>query len=660
MRVGKRPKTRLFLAPPLPMLVGATPFGMPIELVMTFNQTLKKKWNIFKAWAFAPPYAGVPWLVWLYAFFCFWCYPHGGVFAGHLSGFDDHARMTQVLNWVNGAGWYDRTIMRANMPEGFSSIWVRLVDIPLAFVVLIAQAFTDQRTAALIATTVVPFAQLALLFPVARYFARPIAGKDKAWLIILFLMFTTVLNFKHFSIGGFQTGEASHHSWYLILNLGLFGAAGRIAMGVPGRMSALIMGASTALLLAIGIEGFVMIAGCCAMLVAIGWYFERPNVARRGMQAMLVGAIANFVLLPLHRPPSQLFEISFTDPSIMAPILVGCAAAYFGFQFLLQSKSRNKNINLIILLIVAGLLFAGLVSAFPQIKDGAAAGLSPAERKMALSTHYEALPLYKIAVDTLDFIGLAMPTLIALVAGLFAICGAKNSRRRAMYLAYFGFAALCGGMTEKFSRFVHYALATACAWLLWLFERVKERLPRNHNYNLAALACFIMIGPFWMLLLPAMDSDAPFLSQVVLYPAKIQTIVDQCDLMPMAFYINDHYSEDKTLIVPDWDSSRFLYHTKVRISFLANYPSHDKFIDNANFFATRDPDEARILARKHEIDLVTICRLPLMLQPRYPLNKQMLIALLQAARPPSWLKLVDTRTPGNYLLYEVDKTALVK
>ena len=155
-----------------------------------------------------PPYRGLPWLLWTYVILASAILHHGGVFTGHLIGFDDQVRMVQVLNWVNGGGWYDRLITRANPPEGFTSIWSRIVDVPIAAVVVVAQQFVSQKIAALVAATVIPLVELAILFVVAGpYFARPLVGKNKSRLIVLFLFFTSLLDIKYFSASGFVVGQ---------------------------------------------------------------------------------------------------------------------------------------------------------------------------------------------------------------------------------------------------------------------------------------------------------------------------------------------------------------------------------------------------------------------------------------------------------------------
>ena len=613
----------------------------------------------FRDWIFAAPYSGVPWLVWTYAIVACALYNTNGPLSGHLFGFDDHVRMTQVLNWVNGAGWYDRMIMRANPPEGFHTIWTRIVDIPIAAVVLLAQQFTNQTSAALIASIVVPDIELAVLFVVARYFARPLAGKKDAWLIILFVMFTSVLNFKN-TFAGFHPGEASHHSWYAILDVLMFGAATRIILGVKGRSPYLLLALAIGLLLAVGIEGFLLMAGVAAIIALLAWYYDRPAIAGRGAQAYCLGALLGLVLLPMNQSPANLFDISFAEPSILGPILIGTAALFLMIESaILRSVGRgDKIIGMVAMFVVASLLTGLLVMAFPQMLDGPAAGLSPEERRLAFSEHLEAFPLHKVARDVVDYIGLVGPIVVALITALFAIKKTRSPRRRIMNWAYFGYALMCGVIPQFIWRYYHYALLTACPWLLWLWQRVCKVLPKNRNYSLAAFASFIAIGPFFMLLLPALNNNDPLLSRVLFYPAALHSTQDPCDILPIAKYINEHYEPTTILSVPNYDSSRFLYYTHVVIDFVANYPSHNKFVDNKRMFETRNPEEARQIIISHNISLVAMCRFPLHLDATLPFNKQYFIGLLQAKYAPAWLKFVDIGDTTNYLLYEVDRDAI--
>ena len=52
-------------------------------------------------------------------------------------GPDDWTRLLQVRAWLDGQGFWDVTQYRMNPPEGFSMHWSRLVDLPLAALMLL-------------------------------------------------------------------------------------------------------------------------------------------------------------------------------------------------------------------------------------------------------------------------------------------------------------------------------------------------------------------------------------------------------------------------------------------------------------------------------------------------------------------------------------------
>ena len=608
-----------------------------------------------------PPYKAVPWVIFFYVLISSFVYVDNGPLTGHIVGFDDQVRMTQVLQWVNGAGWYDRMITRVNAPEGFQSIWARIVDIPIAAAVVVCQQFMDQRSAALMASIVVPMIELLLMFWATTYLARPIGGKKEARLVVLFLMFTTVLNHKMYTLAGFHMGEAGHHAWYCILNVLMFGAAIRIVLGVPGRAPKLMLALSVALLLAVGIEGFPMIAGTVAILSLLSWYFRNHLLAQRGTEAVGYGALLSLLLLPMHVPPTQWLDPSFSQPSIIGPIMLSVAAVFLLFQSFIVQNVRHRFVSAVSIVLMAGLFAYGLTLAFPEILAGPTAGLSPNERQMAANEHPEIWTMWRVAIDTIDYIGFAMPTLIALGFGIAAMCREGNTRRRMMYGAYTGFALVPGGLAQFYWRYIHHALAAACPLLLYAWQRIRMRLPKTSHYSLTSLLVFVALGPFWMVFLPALDVNAPFLTQVVFFPAKIYTEPYSCNTLSMTDYLNKHYPPNTLIDVPDWDSATFLYETDIKIDFLSNYPSHDHFIDNKAFFQTQNMDVARQIAERHGFDLVAMCSIVPMspeVAASRPLRQPSMIERLREGIQPSWLKPVYTGIHTNYLLFEVDKEAL--
>ncbi len=611
----------------------------------------------------APPYAAVPWAVWLYALICFFLLQKGGVFNGELVGYDDHVRMTEVLNWINGAGWYDRTITRVDPPEGFTTIWSRLTDAPIALVVLVAQQFVAQKTAALIAAVVVPFIELAIVLPAAAYFARPLAGRKEANLLVLFIMFTTVMNFRYFSVAGFHPGEASHHPWYIILALLLFGSVGRLTLIAHRPVSRLrplmlAIGLEIALLLAVGIEGFPLVAIACGMIGLNGWLFTRPALVARMAESTAIAVCLSLVLLPLHQPPRHIFDVSFAEPSILGPIILSVVALVFAAEAaILRRIGHRKFLSFALIALVIAAAALALIFNFPSMLNGPAAALSPAERQLAGREHLEAQPIFKVAYNTGDLISLIMPCVLALISGIVTLWQAKTSRRRALALCFFGFAAFNIGMAGAISRFYHHALTTSCVWLLIAWQEIRKRLPRNaFGVSCAALA-FVALGPFWMLVLPALAYNNPVLSHILLYPAKAQSVADPCQSVAFGDFLDAHYPPKTIILTPGESSSRLLYHSHLTIDFLNNYPSHDRFQDNEYFLGTQNPEVALMIAKRHRIDLVAVCPALMKVYPLHDGEQPMLYESLLLGQPPAWLKPVDTGLGGGYKLFAVDLAA---
>jgi hypothetical protein len=611
---------------------------------------------------FSPPYTVAPVAVALYVLILCFFYTANGPFTGHLVGFDDHVRMVQVLNLVNGGDWFDRTLTRVNAPEGFDSIWARIVDIPIAFTIILSELFVDQKTAALASTVIIPLVELIILFHATRYMARPLVGKKESWLVVLFVGLTSILNQQTYTFAGFHFGEASHHSWYVILNVLMNGAIVRMAMGVPDRRNDYILSLSIALFLAVGIEGFPLIAGGAALLGILSWAFSRPQLAKRAARAMAMGTIYALLLLPLHRPPAHLFDILFSQFSLLGPILISSAAIFLVCEYyVLQKFAARKILSLILLSFIALAIGGILIACFPRILDGAGAALSPTERKLAMTEHPEAWTMWRATMTTWQFIGLTIPMALTILASLYAGLAATNRRQKLNCFAFLGLSIVDCGMAHLFWRYIHHAMLIICPWLLWLWQKLRRRLPNNKWKIFSATIGYIVLGPLWLVILPASDQPLDFWPQVLAYPAKTYLTPYRCDMLNFAEYLDSHYTADTKINVIDSQSAYFLYYTKLKVDFLANFPSHDKFIDNRRFFAVPNENISRDIARQHGFDLVAVCKVsPMAIQDylsrpyRQPTMNERLIESI----PPTWLKPVPMDIQTDYLLYEVDHKSL--
>ena len=167
---------------------------------------------------------------------------------GHIQGFtlvdtDDNMRISQVRALLAGQDWFDLRQHRLNPPLGANIHWSRLVDLPLAGLLLVLRPFFGAR-AEMIAVTIAPLLPLLLLlFSLAIVTRRLI--HPRAYPLALLAFF-----FAGSTQAMFNPLRIDHHGWQLtMLALALVGITD------PKRArGGAILGLATALSLSIGLE----------------------------------------------------------------------------------------------------------------------------------------------------------------------------------------------------------------------------------------------------------------------------------------------------------------------------------------------------------------------------------------------------------------------
>jgi hypothetical protein len=189
-------------------------------------------------------------LVWL--LFAAWLiYARWNYIAGFvLTDTDDNMRMSQVRALLAGQDWFDLRQYKMNWPDGANIHWSRLVDVPLAGLVLIGRLFLSGPRAEQFAIALAPLIPLALLLVSLTLSVRRLVA-PAAWPLALACLF-----FAGSTMGMFQPTRIDHHNWQLaLLALGMAGIADpRRARGGA------TLGAATALSLSIGLEMLIYFA----------------------------------------------------------------------------------------------------------------------------------------------------------------------------------------------------------------------------------------------------------------------------------------------------------------------------------------------------------------------------------------------------------------
>src|SRR4051794_8696758 len=124
---------------------------------------------------------------------------------------DDNMRIMQVRALLHGQGWYDLRQYRLNPPFGANIHWSRLVDLPLAGLILGLRPFLGGPAAERWAVAIAPMLPYLLLLFSLAVTARRLMGPSAYLLVFLSVFFAGSTN------GMFMPERIDHHGWQLAL-----------------------------------------------------------------------------------------------------------------------------------------------------------------------------------------------------------------------------------------------------------------------------------------------------------------------------------------------------------------------------------------------------------------------------------------------------------
>src|SRR5437660_9233532 len=124
---------------------------------------------------------------------------------------DDNMRIMQVRALLHGQGWYDLRNYRMNPPFGANIHWSRLVDLPIAGLILALRPFLGGAGAERWAVAMAPMLPYLLLLYSVGLTARRLLGPTAYLLAFCGLFFAQSNN------GMFAPERIDHHGWQLAL-----------------------------------------------------------------------------------------------------------------------------------------------------------------------------------------------------------------------------------------------------------------------------------------------------------------------------------------------------------------------------------------------------------------------------------------------------------
>lgn len=367
-------------------------------------------------------------LTWLAACMVFLWQRWGVIQSFGLGDTDDNLRIAQVRAWMAGQGWFDLRQYRFDPAFGGANIhWSRIVDLPIAGLILLGRLFMSGAAAERMAVAVAPMLPYVILLLGVALTARRLVSPAAFIAALIALYFAGATN------GMFMPTRIDHHGWQLaMLSLAMAGLA-----DPDRRRGGLTVGIATAISLSIGLEMLIYLALAGVALVLM-WVADRAERDRLMAYAvsLAAGCSLGFLLFASYANRAPVCDA-------LSPVWLSDALLGGGLLLLLAWKSPERWPVRLAIAAVAGVAIAAFHAlAWPHCLSRLE-GVTPEVQRLWLDNVREARPITRHSWRTMVTV-LSLP-----VAGLLG-----------------------------------------WLWLVWLHRRDEARLPRILALAVIAAAAF--------------------------------------------------------------------------------------------------------------------------------------------------------------------------
>lgn len=393
---------------------------------------------------------------------------------------DDNMRLMQVRALLDGQGWYDLRQYRLSPPGGLDIHWSRLVDLPIAALILLFKPFVGTPMAERLACGIAPMLPLAVtmaaLGVTVRRLIAPVAWPIAA--IILLGCGSTMLMFMPLRI--------DHHGWQLtFLALTLAGLT-----DPKGARGGMVVGLSSAASLTIGLEllPYCAIAGA---IVALRWVWDGGEVRRmQGYALSLAGGSAlGFALFASNA--NHAMRCDALTP-VWLSVTIAAGVLLFAISLL---NPANRAARLGLAAVAGAIVAGGFAGLFPQCLSRPE-GVSDELYEIWLSNVREARPIYRHSF-AMGFPIAVLPVIGVIGAAVAAWRARSSAVQLSSWIAIGLFTAFAGAMllwqirAGPAAQLLAIPGATALVWLVvpWFLDQ-KYMAVRI----LGAVAAFLLLS----------------------------------------------------------------------------------------------------------------------------------------------------------------------
>ena len=391
---------------------------------------------------------------------------------------DDALRLVQVRDWIAGQSWFDVTQYRMNPPQGGAMHWSRLVDVPIAAVILLLRPLLGQGSAETVALFAVPLMTLGLVMALIHAITRRLLDSEAAALAALLVPVSvcTVQQLRPFRI--------DHHGWQIAL-----GTAALLAVMSPNRRRAgLLSGLAAALWLQISLEGLPLAAALGALFALR--FIANPRDAE-GLTRFTLSLFATSLLLLVLTKVPQEWGATYCD-AMSSPYLAALGVGTAGSIVVCRLNLLSWQMRSVALGLVGAAAAGVLAMVEPVCLAGPFQALDPLVESYWYQNVREGLPIWRQSAALVPLM-IAFP-LVGLVGTVAAARVAGPTTRSAWHALLFLLAASLL-ITLMVQRGAGIANVFALPGGVFLFQRalVRTRTIASQPLRLLALIGAVLI-----------------------------------------------------------------------------------------------------------------------------------------------------------------------
>ncbi|MEG3177808.1 AcrB/AcrD/AcrF family protein [Sphingomonas sp. RB3P16] len=301
-----------------------------------------------------------------------------GIHYLQLGDTDDNMRLMQVRAWLGGQGWYDLRQYRLNPPLGFDMHWSRLVDLPIAGLIVLLRPFVGPREAEMLACGIAPLLPLSIAMLGLGATVRRLVSVY-AWplgIVLLLCCTATMLMY--------MPERIDHHGWQLaMLSLAVAGLS-----DPKGARGGAIVGVASAVSLTIGLE-MLPYAALAGSILTLRWIWDRSEAPRLAIYALCLGAGSGLGYALFASYADAVLRCDALTP-VWLSVMVMAGALLFALGW---ANPANRWVRLGLAIVAGAIIVIGFALVFPQCL-GRPEQASPELQKNWLNMIREAKPIY--------------------------------------------------------------------------------------------------------------------------------------------------------------------------------------------------------------------------------------------------------------------------